>query len=157
MVAGVDRYYQIARCLRDEDLRADRQYEFMQFDLEASFVDQDDVLAFTDEAVLDAAEAVTGERPMAIPRITWHEAMNRFGVDKPDLRFGMELVDLSEVFATTEARVFQAECVKGIRAEGKATELTRNKLDALTDRTKQLGAKGLAWFKVAEGERSSHP
>ena len=157
MVAGVERYYQIARCLRDEDLRADRQYEFMQFDFEASFVDQDDVLAFTDEAVLDAAEAVTGERPVAIPRITWHEAMNRFGVDKPDLRFGMELVDLSEVFANTEARVFQAECVKGIRAEGKATELTRNKLDALTDRTKQLGAKGLAWFKVAEGGALESP
>jgi aspartyl-tRNA synthetase len=151
MVAGVERYYQIARCLRDEDLRADRQYEFIQFDFEASFVDQDDVMDFTDEAVLDAAEAVTGERPAAIPRITWHEAMNRFGVDKPDLRFGMELVDLTEVFANTEARVFRAECVKGIRAEGKATELTRNKLDALTDRTKQLGAKGLAWFKVAEG------
>ena len=151
MVAGVERYYQIARCLRDEDLRADRQYEFMQFDFEASFVDQDDVMAFTDEAVLDAAEAVTGERPGAIPRITWHEAMNRFGIDKPDLRFGMELVELSEVFATTEARVFQAECVKGIRVEGKASDLTRNKLDALTDRTKQLGAKGLAWFKVADG------
>ena len=150
MVAGIDRYYQIARCLRDEDLRADRQYEFTQWDMEASFVDQDDVLAITDEAVLDAAEAVTGVRPDPIPRITWHEAMNRFGVDKPDLRFGMELVDLTEVFAGTEARVFQAECIKGIRAEGKASELTRNKLDALTDRTKQLGAKGLAWFKVAD-------
>jgi len=150
MVAGVERYYQIARCLRDEDLRADRQYEFMQFDFEASFVDQDDVMAFTDEAVLDAAEAVTNERPPPIPRITWHEAMNRFGIDKPDLRFGMELVDLTSVFVGTEARVFQAECVKGIRAEGKATELTRNKLDALTDQTKQLGAKGLAWFKVGD-------
>jgi aspartyl-tRNA synthetase len=150
MVAGIERYYQIARCLRDEDLRADRQYEFMQLDFEASFVDQDDVLAFTDEAVLDAAEAVTGERPSAIPRITWHEAMNRFGIDKPDLRFGMELIELTSVFAGTEARVFQADCIKGIRAEGKATELTRNKLDALTDRTKQLGAKGLAWFKVGD-------
>ncbi|MEY2452786.1 MAG: aspartyl-tRNA synthetase [Acidimicrobiaceae bacterium] len=157
MVAGVERYYQIARCLRDEDLRTDRQYEFTQFDLEASFVEQDDVLAITDEAVLDAAEAVTGVRPEAIPRITWHEAMNRFGVDKPDLRFGMELVDLGEVFANTEARVFQAECVKGIRAAGKATELTRNKLDALTDRTKQLGAKGLAWFKVGEGGALESP
>jgi aspartyl-tRNA synthetase len=157
MVAGVERYYQIARCLRDEDLRTDRQYEFTQFDLEASFVEQDDVLAITDEAVLDAAEAVTGVRPEAIPRITWHEAMNRFGVDKPDLRFGMELVDLGEVFANTEARVFQAECVKGIRAAGKATELTRNKLDGLTDRTKQLGAKGLAWFKVGEGGALESP
>jgi aspartyl-tRNA synthetase len=157
MVAGVERYYQIARCLRDEDLRTDRQYEFTQFDLEASFVEQDDVLAITDEAVLDAAEAVTGVRPEAIPRITWHEAMNRFGVDKPDLRFGMELVDLGEVFATTEARVFQAGCVKGIKAAGKATELTRNKLDGLTDRTKQLGAKGLAWFKVGEGGALESP
>jgi len=157
MVGGVDRYYQIARCLRDEDLRADRQYEFTQFDLEASFVEQDDILGYTDEAVLDAAEAVTGERPGPIPRITWHEAMNRFGVDKPDLRFGMELVDLGAVFAATEARVFQAECVKGIRAEGKATELTRNKLDTLTDRTKQMGAKGLAWFKVGEGGSLESP
>src|SRR5437879_11345038 len=96
MVGGLDRYYQIARCLRDEDLRADRQYEFMQFDFEASFVEQDDVLAFTDEAVLDATEAVTGARPDPIPRITWNEAMNRFGIDKPDLRFGMELVDPGE-------------------------------------------------------------
>ncbi len=96
MVAGVDRYFQIARCLRDEDLRADRQYEFMQLDAEMSFVDQDDVLAAIGEAVLDAAEAVTGERPPPIQHITWHEAMDRFGVDKPDLRFGMELVELTE-------------------------------------------------------------
>jgi len=148
MVAGVERYYQIARCLRDEDLRADRQYEFMQFDLEASFVDQDDVIGFVNEAVLDAAEAVTGERPPQIEQITWHDAMNRFGVDKPDLRFGMELVDLGAVFAATEARVFQAPAVKGIRLPGMAAELTRNKLDGLTDRAKQMGAKGLAWFKV---------
>ncbi len=87
MVGGIDRYYQIARCLRDEDLRADRQYEFMQLDAEASFVDQDDVLEFISEAVLDAAEAVLGERPPVIERITWHESMDRYGVDKPDLRF----------------------------------------------------------------------
>ena len=88
MVGGVDRYYQIARCLRDEDLRADRQYEFMQLDAEMSFVTQDDVLDAISEAVLDAAEAVTGERPRPIDRITWHEAMDRFGIDKPDMRFG---------------------------------------------------------------------
>ncbi len=99
MVGGVDRYYQIARCLRDEDLRADRQYEFMQLDMEMSFVDQDDVLDAVSEAVLDAAEAVTGERPDPIERITWHEAMDRFGIDKPDLRFGMELTELTDVFA----------------------------------------------------------
>src|SRR5207244_7661095 len=101
MVGGVDRYFQIARCLRDEDLRADRQYEFMQLDAEMSFVDQDDVLAAISEAVLDAADAVTGERPGVIPRMTWRDAMDRFGVDKPDLRFGMELVELTPIFAAT--------------------------------------------------------
>ena len=95
MVAGVDRYFQIARCLRDEDLRADRQFEFSQLDVEASFVGQEDVLEFVSEAVLDAAEAVTGERPPAIPRMTWADAIDRYGTDKPDVRFGMELVDLS--------------------------------------------------------------
>ena len=157
MVGGLERYYQIARCLRDEDLRADRQYEFMQLDAEASFVEQDDVLEFISEAVLDAAEAVTGERPPTIERMTWHDAMNRFGVDKPDLRFGTELVDLGEVFEKTDARVFQAPTVKGIRAEGGAEQLTRNKLDALTDRAKQMGAKGLAWFKVGEGGALDSP
>ncbi|HEV3227214.1 MAG TPA: aspartate--tRNA ligase [Acidimicrobiales bacterium] len=157
MVGGVERYFQIARCLRDEDLRADRQYEFMQFDFEASFVEQDEVLAFTDVAVLDAAEAVTGVRPDPIPRITWHEAMNRFGVDKPDLRFGMELIDLGEVFAKTEARVFQAASVKGIVASGHSSTLTRNKLGALTDRAKKVGAKGLAWFRVGDGAALESP
>ena len=151
MVAGVDRYFQIARCLRDEDLRADRQYEFMQLDAEMSFVDQDDVLAAISEAVLDAAEAATGERPAEIPHITWHEAMDRYGVDKPDLRFGMELVELTDVFASTEFKAFAgAGSIKGIRLAGGAEEYGRNKLDGLTDRAKQLGAKGLVWFKVAE-------
>ena len=97
MVGGFDRYYQIARCLRDEDLRADRQFEFTQLDLEASFVTQDDVLGFVSRAVLDAAEAVTGVRPGTIPSMTWAEALDRYGTDKPDLRFGMALEDLSEV------------------------------------------------------------
>ena len=120
MVGGVDRYYQIARCLRDEDLRADRQYEFMQLDMEMSFVDQDDVLDAVSEAVLDAAEAVTGERPAPIERMTWHDAMNRFGIDKPDLRFGMELVELTDVFADTEFKAFAgAESIKGIRVAGR--------------------------------------
>jgi aspartyl-tRNA synthetase len=151
MVGGTDRYYQIAHCMRDEDLRADRQYEFTQLDAEASFVDVEDVLAFISEPVLDAAEAVTGQRPQPIERMTWHAAMDRYGVDKPDLRFGMELVDLGDVFAGTEAKVFQATTVKGINAAGMIDALTRNKLDALTDRAKQMGAKGLAWFKVREG------
>ncbi|HEY2330604.1 MAG TPA: aspartate--tRNA ligase [Acidimicrobiales bacterium] len=148
MVGGIDRYFQIARCLRDEDLRADRQLEFMQLDLEASFVTQDEVLAFTSEAVLDAAEAATGVRPGPIERITWHDAMERFGSDKPDLRFGLELVELTSVFAETSFNAFKTSCVKGIRVPGAAADWGRNRLDGLTDRAKQLGAKGLVWMKV---------
>ena len=150
MVAGIDRYYQIARCLRDEDLRADRQYEFMQLDAEMSFVNQDDVLAAISEAVIAAAESVTGVKPDPIQRITWREAMERFGVDKPDLRFGMELIELTAIFSNTEFKAFDgAESIKGLRVEGKAEEFGRNKLDALTDRAKKMGAKGLVWLKVA--------
>ena len=120
MVAGIDRYYQIARCLRDEDLRADRQYEFMQLDAEMSFVNQDDVLEAIGEAVVCAAEAVTGVRPDPIERITWRQAMERFGVDKPDLRFGMELTELTSVFVGTEFKAFAgASSIKGIRVEAK--------------------------------------
>ena len=151
MVAGVDRYYQIARCLRDEDLRADRQFEFSQLDIEASFVDQEDILGFVSEAVLDAAEAVTGERPGPVPRMTWAEALDCYGTDKPDIRFGMELVDLTAVFSATGFRAFAAPCVKAIVLEGGASS-SRSRLDGLTDRAKALGAKGLAWFKVVEGE-----
>jgi aspartyl-tRNA synthetase len=150
MVGGVDRYYQIARCLRDEDLRADRQFEFTQLDAEASFVTQDDVLAFISEAVAAAAEAVTGERPSAFPRMTWLEAMERYGSDKPDVRFGMELVELTPLFAQTGFNAFKASCVKGIRVPGAAT-MTRNQLDGLTDDAKRFGAKGLVWMKV-EGD-----
>ena len=158
MVGGIDRYYQIARCLRDEDLRADRQYEFMQLDAEMSFVDQDDVLAAISEAVLDAAEAVLGERPPEIPRITWHEAMDRYGVDKPDLRFGMELVELTPVFAATGSRRSPApRAIKGIRVPGAAADFGRNKLDALTDRAKKLGAKGLVWMRVGDGGALDSP
>jgi aspartyl-tRNA synthetase len=149
MVGGVDRYYQIARCLRDEDLRADRQFEFMQLDAEASFVSQDDVLAFISHAVSAAAEAVTGERPGEIPRMSWHEAQERFGSDKPDVRFGMELVELTEVFAGTEFRAFQAPCVKGIRVPGGA-DASRNRLDDLTEQCKRWGAKGLVWMRVTD-------
>jgi aspartyl-tRNA synthetase len=147
MVGGFDRYYQIARCMRDEDLRADRQFEFTQLDVEASFVGQEDIFGFVSEAVLDAAEAATGERPGPIERLSWAECLDRFGTDKPDLRFAMELVDLTAAFEGTEVKAFQAPCVKGIRVPGGA-ELTRSRLDALTDRAKKLGAKGLAWFRV---------
>lgn len=156
MVGGTDRYFQIARCLRDEDLRADRQYEFMQLDAEVSFVTQDEVLAFISEAVMAAAEAVTGERPPEIEQITWHHAMDRYGIDKPDLRFGMELVELTAIFADTGFNAFRAPCIKGIKVPGGA-ELGRNRLDALTDRAKALGAKGLVWMKVEAGGTLASP
>ncbi len=157
MVGGVDRYFQIARCLRDEDLRADRQFEFMQLDIEASFVTQDDVLGFVSAAVLDAAEAATGTRPEEIPRLTWTDAMERFGTDKPDLRFALELVELTPVFAGTGFNAFKAPCVKGILVPGGAAEHGRGRLDALTDRAKQLGAKGLVWLKVGDGGTVDSP
>ncbi|QGG97045.1 aspartate--tRNA ligase [Actinomarinicola tropica] len=156
MVGGVDRYYQIARCLRDEDLRADRQFEFMQLDAEASFVGQEEVLEFIGRAVSAAVEAVTGEPVGEIPRMTWHDAMERYGSDKPDVRFGMELVELTPVFSATEFNAFKAPCVKGIRVPGGA-EMTRNQLDALTETAKRYGAKGLVWMKVGEGRELTSP
>lgn len=152
MVGGIDRYYQIARCLRDEDLRADRQFEFMQLDAEMTFVSQDDVFAAISHAVANAAEAVTGERPTEFPRMTWLDAQERFGSDKPDTRFGMELVELTPVFEGTEARVFQAPCVKGIKMDGGVEALSRNQIDALVETCQRWGAKGLAWMKVIDGE-----
>lgn len=151
MVGGLDRYYQIARCLRDEDLRADRQFEFTQLDIEASFVSQDDVLSFVTEAVLDAAEAVTGDRPDPIESITWREAMETYGSDKPDLRFGMQLVECTQVFANTSFRAFQAPCVKAMVVTAGADSFGRSRLDALTEQAKSMGAKGLAWVKVGAG------
>jgi aspartyl-tRNA synthetase len=149
MVAGIDRYYQLARCLRDEDLRADRQYEFMQLDAEISFGSQDDVHTAIGNAVIAAAKSA-GQDPGEIVKITWHEAMDRYGIDKPDLRFGMELHDLTDAFAATGFKAFaDAACIKGINASGKADEYGRNKLDALTDKAKKMGAKGLVWLKVA--------
>ena len=153
MVAGIDRYYQIARCLRDEDLRSDRQYEFMQLDAEMSFVTQEDVLAAISAVVLGAAEAVIDGAPPPIEYMTWNESMTRFGVDKPDLRFGLELIELTSVFSTTEFKAFSsASCIKGLRVDAlkypESAAMGRNKLDALTDRAKQLGAKGLVWIKI---------
>jgi aspartyl-tRNA synthetase len=150
MVGGFDRYYQIARCLRDEDLRADRQFEFTQLDLEASFVSQIDILEFVSQAVLDAAEAATGERPATIDQITWAEALERFGTDKPDLRFAMALVDLSDAFAATSVKAFASPTVKALRVPGGGS-MPRSRLDALTERAKSLGAQGLAWFRVTDG------
>ena len=149
MVGGFDRYYQIARCMRDEDLRADRQFEFTQLDLEASFVTQLDIMEFVSQAVLDAAEAATGERPTTIDTMTWAEALDRYGVDKPDLRFGMTLHDLSDVFEASEVKAFAAPTVKAIRVPN-GSEYSRSRLDQLTERAKDLGAKGLAWFRVTD-------
>ena len=151
MVGGMDRYFQVARCLRDEDLRADRQFEFTQLDIEASFVTQEEIQAVITEAVADATEAAVGEAPGEAERITWHDSMNRFGTDKPDLRFEMELVDLSPAFEATAVRAFSAPCVKALRVPGGAS-FGRNRLDGLVDRAKELGAQGLAWFKVTSTE-----
>jgi aspartyl-tRNA synthetase len=156
MVGGVDRYYQIARCLRDEDLRADRQFEFMQLDAEMSFADADDVMGVIGEAVLDAAEAVTGTRPATVSRMTWHQAQERYGSDKPDVRFGLELVDLGEVFAATEFRAFQADMVKGVCLPGEGG-MSRAQVDKLVDRAKQLGAGGLVWMRVVDGRTLECP
>ena len=152
MVGGVDRYYQIARCLRDEDLRADRQFEFSQLDVEASFVERDDVFRFVSAAVAAATEAVTGHEPGEMPRMTWHDAMERFGSDKPDTRFGMELAELTPIFADTKARVFQAPCVKGIRLTGGADTLPRSRIDELVATCQHWGAKGLAWMRVVHSD-----
>jgi len=150
MVGGIDRYYQIARCLRDEDPRADRQFEFTQLDLEASFVGRDEVLEFVAAAVHACVAAVAGEQVSEMPLITWHDAMERYGSDKPDVRFGMELVDLSDVFADTGFKAFAGQCVKGIRQRGGSEATSRKRLDDLTDQAKRWGAKGLVWIRVTD-------
>ena len=148
MVGGVDRYYQIARCFRDEDLRADRQFEFTQLDAEMSFASQEDVLVAITAAVSAATAAVTGDEVTDVPRITWRDAMDRYGSDKPDVRFGMELVELTDVFAATGFNAFKASCIKGIRLEGGSESTSRSRLDDLTDTAKRWGAKGLVWMRV---------
>ena len=150
MVAGLDRYYQVARCWRDEDLRADRQLEFTQLDVEASFVDQEDVLGVIEEAVATGVEAVTGDRPKPFPRLTWAAAMDRYGSDKPDTRFGMELCNLSALFTDSAFNAFKGKGVVGLVVPGKG-EMGRNQLDGLTDRAKSLGAAGLVWMRVRDG------
>ncbi len=150
MVGGLDRYFQIARCLRDEDLRGNRQFEFMQYDMEMSFAGQADVQAVVTTAVSAAVEAVTGAPLAEVPTMTWAEAMERYGSDKPDIRFGMELTDLAGVVAATEFKAFRAPAVKGILVPGRG-DSTRSTLDGLVDRAKQLGAAGLVWMRVRDG------
>jgi aspartyl-tRNA synthetase len=147
MVGGFDRYFQIARCMRDEDLRADRQFEFTQLDVEASFLSESDIRGVVSRAVAAATEAVTGESPGEIPEITWDVAIERWGSDKPDLRFGMEIVDLTGVFVATGFNAFRAPSVRAIVAPGGAG-FGRARLDDLVDRAKTLGAKGLVWMRV---------
>ncbi|MGV0992727.1 MAG: aspartate--tRNA ligase [Mycobacterium sp.] len=149
MVAGMERYYQIARCYRDEDFRADRQPEFTQLDLEMSFVDADEVMAVAEE-VLAALWALIGyQLPRPIPRMTYADAMSRFGSDKPDLRFGLELVECTDYFTDTPFRVFQAPYVGAVVMPGGASQ-PRRALDGWQDWAKQRGHKGLAYVLIGE-------
>ncbi|RYP86105.1 aspartate--tRNA ligase [Nocardioides guangzhouensis] len=149
MVAGMERYYQIARCYRDEDFRADRQPEFTQLDIEMSFVEQDDVLALSEE-ILSALWGLVGhEVPTPLPRMTYAEAMARYGTDKPDLRMGQELVECTDYFTDTPFRVFQAEYVGAVVMPGGASQ-PRKQLDAWQEWAKQRGARGLAYVLVQE-------
>ncbi|TXL62965.1 aspartate--tRNA ligase [Aeromicrobium terrae] len=149
MVAGMERYYQIARCYRDEDFRADRQPEFTQLDVEMSFVEQDDVLAVAEEILTALWALIDVEVPTPLPRMTYEEAMRRFGTDKPDLRMGQELVECTEYFADTPFRVFQAPYVGAVVMPGGASQ-PRRQLDAWQEWAKQRGAKGLAYVLVQE-------
>ena len=155
MVAGYDRYFQLARCYRDEDLRADRQPEFTQIDMELSFVDVDDVIEVNERFLKTLFKEVLGlDIQTPIQRMTWKECMERFGSDKPDLRFGMELHNVSDVVKNSEFAVFKGALenggsVRGINAEGQG-DMPRKKIDALVEFAKGYGAKGLAWMAVKE-------
>lgn len=150
MVAGMERYYQLARCFRDEDLRADRQPEFTQIDVEMSFVDQDDVIALGEALIGRVWKEIVGyELPSPLPRMTYAEAMARYGSDKPDLRFGQELVEMTEYFSDTSFRVFQAPYVGAVVMPGGGSQ-TRRELDAWQEWARSRGAKGLAYVLVGE-------
>lgn len=160
MVAGVEKYFQIARCFRDEDLRADRQMEFTQVDVEASFIDREGIYALFEGMLKKVWKDVLGhDLPTPFPRMPYVDAMNRFGVDKPDVRFGMELVDFTELFKTSAFKVFASTAtgggaIKAINAKGLA-DLTQGEIKTLEEIAKSLGAKGLAFIKVEGGEWKS--
>ena len=157
MVAGMEKYYQIARCFRDEDFRADRQPEFTQLDIEMSFANQDDVISVAEKIIYSVFKSVVGyDVPLPIPHMTYHEAMRRFGSDKPDLRFDNELTDATEFFKETSFRVFQAEFVGAVVMPGGASS-PRRELDAWQDWAKARGAKGLAYILVGEDGSLSGP
>jgi aspartyl-tRNA synthetase len=149
MVAGMERYFQIARCYRDEDFRADRQPEFTQLDIEMSFVEQDDILEVGEAIIRSLWEGTIGYKIGEVPRMTYMEAMRLYGSDKPDLRFGLELVDLTDYFKQTEFRVFQAEHVGAVVMPGGADQ-PRRTFDAWQEWAKQRGARGLAYVTFAE-------
>jgi aspartyl-tRNA synthetase len=149
MVAGMERYYQIARCYRDEDFRADRQPEFTQLDMELSFVDADDVMAIAEQVLKAVWSTIGYELPLPLPRISYADAMRRFGSDKPDLRFGVELIECTEYFKDTPFRVFQAPYVGAVVMPGGASQ-PRRTLDGWQEFAKQRGHKGLAYVLVAE-------
>ncbi|EPZ39735.1 MULTISPECIES: aspartate--tRNA ligase [Anoxybacillus] len=156
MVAGFERYYQIARCFRDEDLRADRQPEFTQVDIETSFMSQDDILAMIERMMARVMKIAKGiDIPIPFPRMSYDEAIARFGSDKPDTRFGLELVDLSEQVKDCGFKVFASAVqnggqVKAINVKGAADKYSRKDIDALTEYVARYGAKGLAWLKVED-------
>ena len=156
MVAGFDRYIQIARCFRDEDLRADRQPEFTQIDLEMSFVDVEDVLAMVEGFVEDLFKKVLNvDVPLPLPRLTYNEAMERYGSDKPDTRFGMEIIDLTNAvrgcgFGVFSSAVENGGSVRCLNAKGAAAKLSRKEIDKLTEMVKGIGGKGLAWIRWTE-------
>lgn len=160
MVAGVEKYFQIARCFRDEDLRADRQPEFTQLDVEASFISQDDIIALVEKLMISVFQEARGVALSApFPRITHEEAMNRYGSDKPDTRFGVEIADLGDVFRESQFKVFRGALdsggvVKAINAKGFAG-ITTGQIEELTEMAKLAGAKGLAFIKVENGEWKS--
>ncbi|GAB6100327.1 aspartate--tRNA ligase [Halanaerocella petrolearia] len=154
MASGMERYFQIARCFRDEDLRADRQPEFTQIDMEMSFINQDEIMELVEGMVQEIFAVADLEEPTEFPHISYQEAMDRFGTDRPDTRFGMELIDLSDIVADSEFNVFSGTVadggqVKGINARGCA-DFSRGQIDDLTDFVGVYGAKGLAWIKVTE-------
>ncbi|MGV0645141.1 aspartate--tRNA ligase [Mycolicibacterium sp. XJ2546] len=156
MVAGMERYYQIARCYRDEDFRADRQPEFTQLDMEMSFVDTEDVIAISEEIVTALWALIGYHVPTPLPRMTYAEAMRRFGTDKPDLRFGLELVELTDYFKDTPFRVFQAPYVGAVVMPGGASQ-PRRTLDAWQEWAKQRGHRGLAYVLVNEDRTLGGP
>ena len=164
MVAGYDRYIQLARCFRDEDLRADRQPEFTQLDLEMSFITAEDIIGVIDGLMARVAKQVLGlDLKLPLPRMTYDEAMERFGHDAPDLRFGMELIDVTDLAREAEFRVFRdaatsGQRVRGINAKGAASRYSRKNIDELTAFIiEDFGAHGLAWFKVEEGRKLASP